>query len=51
MKEILLKYYHFFDWECGDNTCIQFTVFAIVLAIITVAEVFTRVKKHRSLFF
>lgn len=51
MKELIIKYYNLFNWDNGDNTCIQFTVFAIILAIGIGLEVYNRVKKHRSLFF
>ena len=51
MKELAIKYYNLFQWDNGENTHIQFTVFAIIFVALTVAEVYTRVKKHRSLFF
>ncbi len=51
MKELLIKYYNLFQFESGENTCIIFTTFSLVFVGLIIAEIITRVKKHRSLFF
>lgn len=50
MKELFLKFYHFFDWGNGENTCIQFSVIAVAIGVAIGVEIYNRVK-GRSLFF
>jgi len=51
IKNLFIKYYNLFNWECGDNTCVQFTIFAILILVLIGYEIFCKLKKRKSIFF
>lgn len=51
MIKLFENYYNLFNWENGDNTCLEFTVSAILILGLITIEIIHRIRKHKSLFF
>ena len=51
MIKLLNMYYNLFNWENGENTCLEFTVFTILLLALIGYEIFCKLKKRKSIFF
>lgn len=51
MLKLFEKYYSLFNWENGDNTCLEFTISAILILGLITVEIIHKIKNKKSLFF
>lgn len=49
--DLCKKYYSFFQWENGENTCFAFTFVLLVIIALTMTEIVCKITKKKSLFF
>jgi hypothetical protein len=51
MIKLFNMYYNLFNCVDGENTCLKFTVFTILILVLIGYEIFCKLKKRKSMFF
>ena len=51
MIKLLNMYCNLFNWENGENTCLEFTISIILISALIIYQVFCKIKGRKSIFF